>query len=99
MFYTLFAISVTGAGILERVEALHLTQAECTKRAKYLIAEVYDGARCSPETPTDSKATFRLPSGRVIKLERVDGKWTIPDNLLPSDRRLVDELTSPIQKF
>lgn len=98
MLYTLFALSDTPSGMLEKVEALHLTEAQCTQRAMKLV-EVYDSARCRPEQPTDALTTFRLPSGRVIKLERVNGQWVIPNDLLPSDRRLVDELASPIQSF
>lgn len=99
MLYTLFALTDTPFGMMERVQALHLTESQCVKRAQYLADELYDGAKCRPEQPTDALTMFRLPSGRVIKLERINGQWAIPGDLLPNDRRLVDELVSPIQKF
>lgn len=98
MLYTLFALSDTASGMLEKVEAVHLTESKCRQQAAYLL-EMYDGAKCRPEQPTDALTTFVLPSGRVIKLERVDGQWNIPGDLLPNDRRLVEELASPIQSF
>lgn len=95
MSYTLFALVMTASGMMEKVEAVDLTQAQCTRRAMQLV-EIYDSARCRPSKPTDTTANFTLPSGRVIKLEKVNGVWSIPGDLLPSDRRLVDELVSPI---
>ncbi|MNC40382.1 hypothetical protein D3C76_165380 [compost metagenome] len=99
MLYTLFALTETPFGMMQSVQALHLTEAQCVKQAQYLADELYDGAKCRPEQPTDALTTFYLPSGRVIKLERVNGVYSIPDDLLPNDRRLVDELVSPEPKF
>lgn len=93
--YTLYALVMTASGMMEKIEATDLTQAQCTRRAMQLV-ELYDSARCRPSKPSDTTANFILPSGRVIKLEKIDGKWSIPNDLLPSDRRLVDELVSPV---
>lgn len=92
MLYTLMSISFVAAGKLEQVQETHLTEAECIRKAKYYVENLYDAARCRPEQPTDSKAMFTLPSGRVIKLEPVNGVWIFPSDLLPSDRALVEEL-------
>lgn len=92
MLFTLMSISFVPAGKLEQVQETHLTESECIRKAKYYVDNLYDAARCRPEQPTDNRAMFTLPSGRVLRLEPVNGVWIIPSDLLPSDRALVDEI-------
>lgn len=97
VLYALLSVTIVPGGTMNKIEEINLTEAECVRKAKYFIAELYDGAICRHQKPTDSKAVFTLPSGRVLKLERVKGAWIIPNDLLPSDRALVDEIVSPLQ--
>ena len=93
--YTLFSISETAMGMVEQVERLHMTKSDCIKRAEYLTNELYDGAKCSPESPTDSPNMIRLPSGTVVHVQMKDSIWFYLDQLTGDDKRLMDELTAP----